>query len=357
MTMMMKSLILRFSCGMRGCLELILAVCVALTLGCGGGDHQPADGSSGGDVDKDSVVIAMLPKLVNIDYFDACERGARRAAEEAGVQLIFDGPATASASEQTKYVDTWIRQRVDAICVAPNQPKSMAKYIKKAQDAGIKVLTWDTDAPESTRDLMVNQIDDEVLGYALMDDLARQMNEEGTWAVIIGSLDAANLNTWRRFAQARAKEKYPRLTLVQTVVTGEDENQARQKVETLLNANPDLGGMIAFDSNSVPGAAAALEQSGKGGAVVLVGNSTPNKMRPFIERGVLESFYLWDPAALGALTVHLANSLVRGVTIGPGTELSSFGPLRFSTKDPKMVILSDPIRFTKENIDDYDFGI
>ena len=38
--------------------------------------------------DDKKVVIALLPKLINIDYFDACKRGATRAAEELGVTLI-----------------------------------------------------------------------------------------------------------------------------------------------------------------------------------------------------------------------------------------------------------------------------
>ncbi len=306
---------------------------------------------------SDRVVIAMMPKLINIDYFDACERGARKAAEELGVQLIYDGPTTASAAEQTRFVDTWIRQRVDAICVAPNQPKSMAKFISKAQAAGIKVLTWDTDAAESTREIMVNQIDDQVLGERLIDDLARQMGEKGKWAVVIGSLDAANLNTWRRIAEARAAERYPELVLAETVVTNENENEARQKVATLLNAVPDLRGIIAFDSNSVPGAAEALKRTGRAGAVALVGNSTPNKMRSYVKEGVLESFYLWDPRALGSLTVRLAARLVGGEPVAPGVSVPGHGELVFSPRDDRVVILSEPIRFTRENIDQYDFGI
>ncbi len=327
--------------------------------GCdsGGPASSGASSSSGADGGGRKIKIAMLPKLINIDYFDACERGARKAAEELGVELIYDGPTTASGSEQAKFVDTWIRQRVDAICVAPNQPKSIAKFIRKAQAAGIKVLTWDTDAPESGRDLMVNQVDDRVLGEMLIDDLARQMEEKGKWAVIIGSLDAVNLNTWRRHAEARAKERYPGLELTETVVTGENENEARQKVETLLNAVPDLRGMIAFDSNSVPGSAEALKRAGKVGQVALIGNSTPNKMRPYIKEGVLESFFLWDPRALGELTVRLAYTLVQGKTVKAGTEIPGHGPLVFSSGDMKMVIMSPPIRFTTENIDEYDFGI
>jgi ABC-type sugar transport system substrate-binding protein len=342
---------------LAGCFAFSLAAAMALS-SCEGqkGAQVGADKATGPENKPEGkTVIAMLPKLINIDYFDTCKRGAMKAAEELGVTLIFNGPTEATAEGQNQFIETWIRQKVQAICIAPNQPKSVRRFVEKAKAAGIKILTWDTDAPESGRDLMVNQVDDKVLGEKLMDDLARQMGEEGKWAIVIGSLDAANLNTWRRYAEARAKS-YPRLQLVQPyVVTNENENEAREKVETLLNAQPELKGLMAFDSNSVPGAAEALKRSGKAGKVALVGNSTPSKMRPYIKEGTLESFFLWDPAALGSLTVRLAKHLVDGKEIKAGEEIPAHGKLVFSGVDPKMVILSDPIRFTKENIDNYTF--
>src|SRR5690349_3719241 len=72
----------------------------------GGGAAKKAD---------DKVVIAMLPKLTNIAYFEACRVGAKQAADELGVELIYDGPTQASGSDQHKFIETWIRQRVDAI--------------------------------------------------------------------------------------------------------------------------------------------------------------------------------------------------------------------------------------------------
>jgi ABC-type sugar transport system substrate-binding protein len=328
-------------------------------LGCGDKNQQAHQVATDAKTQNagGKPVIAMLPKLVNIDYFDACKRGASKAAEELGVTLIYDGPAEPSGSEQNKFFDTWIRQGVNAICVAPNQPKTIQRFVEKAKAQGIKVLTWDSDAPESGRDLFVNQVDEKVLGERLIDDLAKQMGEEGEWAIAIASLDAANLNTWRRFAEARAKEKYPKLKLVATEVTKEDENFARQKMETLLNAYPNLKGIVAFDSNSVPGAAEAIKRNGKVGKVALTGNSTPNKMRPYIKEGVLESFYLWDPRALGALTVRLAKLVVDGKQISDGIEIPGHGKISLSTQDTKTVIMADPIRFTKENIDKHDFGI
>lgn len=338
--------------------EFSFAALLCLTLtSCGNKSAEaPASTSSAKQPDT-KPVIAMLPKLINIDYFDACKRGAQKAADELGVTLIFDGPTEPSGAEQNKFIDTWIRQKVSAICIAPNQPKTIQRFVEKAHAAGIKVLTWDSDATESGRDLFVNQVDEKVLGETLMDDLAKQMGEEGEWAIAIASLDAANLNTWRRHAEARSKEKYPKLKLVATEVTKEDENFARQKVETLLNAYPNLKGIIAFDSNSVPGASEAVKRAGKIGKVAVTGNSTPNKMRPYIKEGVLQSFYLWDPRALGGLTVRLAKHLLDGKPIIDSMDVPGHGKISISKQDGKTVIMADPVRFTKENIDKYDFGI
>lgn len=354
-------------CGVRparfGGLAL-LGACWALAAGMLAGckpkeSAPPAAEGAAGAAGTNSVkrTIAMLPKLINIDYFDACKRGAQKTAAELGVTLIYDGPTEPSGSEQNKFFDTWIRQKVDAICIAPNQPKTIIRFVERAREAGIKVLTWDSDANESARDYFVNQVDEKTLGEALIDDLAAQMGGEGEWAIAIASLDAANLNTWRRFSEARAAEKYPKLKLVATEVTKEDENFARQKVETLVNAYPNLKGIIAFDSNSVPGACEAVKRAGKVGRVAIVGNSTPAKMRPYVKEGVLVSFYLWDPRQLGSLTVALAKAMLDGVEIKDGAEIPGFGPIRVSPSDPRVVIMADPIRFTKENIDTYDFGI
>ena len=344
-----------------GLLLSCLLFCVALADGCGKGPER-AEGTrstapAAAAAAAKGLTIAMLPKLINIDYFNACQKGAEKTAKELGITLIYDGPSEPSGSEQNKFFDTWIRQQVNAICVAPNQPKTITRFVEKAKQAGIKVLTWDSDAPESGRDLFVNQCDEKTLGEALIDDLAEQMGGEGEWAIAIASLDAANLNTWRRFAEARAKEKYPKLKLVATEVTKEDENFAREKVQTLLNAYPNLKGIIAFDSNSVPGASEAVKRAGKAGKVAVVGNSTPNKMRPYIKEGVLKSFYLWDPRALGSLTVALARQLVEGKKIEDGMEVSGFGKISLSPNDAKTVIMAKPIRFTKDNIDQFDFGI
>src|SRR3990172_9573661 len=94
--------------------------------------------------------IGVMPKLIGIEYFNACEKGAKEAAKELGINLIFDGPDTSDVSRQTAIVETWIARKFDVIAIAPNDPDAIAPALRKARQRGVKVITWDADAAENT---------------------------------------------------------------------------------------------------------------------------------------------------------------------------------------------------------------
>ena len=71
------------------------------------------------------------------------------------MRVAVPGLDQADAAAQADIVRTYIQQKVDALFIAPNDPDSMAPLIKQAADAGIKVGTSDTDAPNSERQVMV----------------------------------------------------------------------------------------------------------------------------------------------------------------------------------------------------------
>jgi ABC-type sugar transport system substrate-binding protein len=80
-------------------------------------------------------------------------------------------------------------------------------------------------------------------------------------------------------------------------------------------------------------------------------------MKAYLKEGVLESFYLWDPRKLGDLTVRLAVALAEGKTLKPGASINGSPPLTFSQTEPTTVImLTEPLKFTKQNIDQFDWG-
>src|SRR5438128_1894447 len=87
-------------------LPLLLGACQRRAAAPGGG--EPSTGAAGG-----KLKIAMMPKLVGIDYFNACRQGAEAAAKELGdVDLQYDGPTEAKVDKQVEMIDTWVTQRV-----------------------------------------------------------------------------------------------------------------------------------------------------------------------------------------------------------------------------------------------------
>ncbi len=323
----------------------VLVLSIA-TIGC-----KP---SGQGENSTPGLRMGLMPKLVGISYFNASEKGARQAAAELGVDLDFDGPTVDSAEEQAKMIDRWIAQGYDMIAVAANDPELISPALKRAKEAGISVLTWDADAnpTASGREAFVNQAPFEAIGTTLVDILGEALDGQGKTVIITGSATAPNQNAWIKAMRARIDEKYPRLELLETLVSNEDQSKAYQLARDVINAHTDLKGIWAITSVSLPGAAKAVRDAGKADSIFVTGLSLPNTMRSYVEDGTIKKFVLWSPVDLGYLTVHAAK-LAHDGQLEPGTR--SIGHLKDIRITPGEVLLGPPQVFDRENIGQYDF--
>lgn len=279
------------------------------------------------------------------------------AAKELGnVELIYDGPTSGEASEAVALVDQWTAQGVDVIAVSPNDPAVLGPAMKKARDAGIKVITWDADADPASREFMVNQATAQDIGFALVDTMAKDLGGDaatGDVAIVTASLTAANQNEWIKFMKERLAT-YPKLSLVATKPSNEDQRLAFQVAQDLMKAHPNLKGIFGISSVAFPGAAEAVKQAGKSGSVLVTGLATPNDMKAYVHDGTVKSVILWNTIDLGYLTVRVAEAVASG-TLKTGA--SSFEAGRLGTKkiEGDQVLLGKILVFTRDNIDQFDF--
>ena len=118
---------------------------------------------------------------------------AKKAAQELGVDLVFDGPTDPDPAKQNEIVENWITLGVDAIAVACENREGISTALRKARSKGIKVITYDADALPDAREFFVNQATPEGIGFTLMDEAARLCGNEGEFAIITASLTAANM--------------------------------------------------------------------------------------------------------------------------------------------------------------------
>jgi rhamnose transport system substrate-binding protein len=325
------------------------AAAALLCLAISGCTRGSADSPGAG-----GLKMGLMPKLIGISYFNASEKGAREAAAELGVDLTYDGPSVDRAEEQVKIIDRWIAQGYDMIAVAPNDPEVIAPALRRAQRAGITVLTWDADAnPQSSgRETFVNQAPIDQVGQTLVDILGEAVGGEGKTVIVTGSATSPNQNAWIEAMRARIAAKYPKLELLETLVSDEDQAKAYRLSRDVINAHSDLKGIWAITSVALPGAAKAVRDAGKAESIFVTGLSLPNTMRESVADGTIKKFVLWNPVDLGYLTVHAAKLLRDGkLTMGE----QSIGRLKAIRVSPGEALLGPPQIFDRGNVGQYDF--
>jgi rhamnose transport system substrate-binding protein len=305
---------------------------------------------TGETTQKKTYKIAIVPKISGIPYFNVAEDGAREAGEHLGVEVVYAGPQVADAKHQIEVVERLIEQGMDAIAIAANDPQALAPVMQKAQKLGIKVMTWDSDTVQEARTIFVNQVDGETLGRHLMDLLASHVKERGEFAIMTGSLTAMNLNEWIKWIKVQQETYYPNMKLVDLVANDEDPQKAYTLALEMLDRHPDLKGIIGIASISPPASAKAVKDRGKD--LIVVGVSSPGAMEPYINAGVAPVVTLWSPKKLGYLTVFLAKQLLDGQMPYDGQDIANVGKIRVHGD---VIIMGEPLDFTKENAVEYDF--
>ena len=332
--------------------SLLLLLGLAFFAGCDKSPSTASTDKSGGGGKK--LTIALLPKSKGNQYFVTCEKGARNAAAELGVELLFDGPTNTDPAKQNEIVENWITLGVDAIAAACENKEGISTALKKAQAKGIKVVTYDSDANADARSFFVNQATAQGIGEVLMDTAAQLCGEEGEFAIITATLTAANMNEWRKHIEARLAAKYPKMKLVDTKPCDDQKDKAQQEATNLLSAYPNLKCVMAICSPAVPGAAEAVKQAGKAGTVKVLGLGLPSENKTYVKDGVTQAVILWKVEDLGYLTIKAAAALAGGSLKAGATEFDAGKIGKMEVKGDS-VLLGKPFVFTKENIDQFDF--
>lgn len=331
-----------------------LAALIAL-VGC-----KPSAPESGSGIETGSasggkqLTIAFMPKSKGNAYFIAARQGAEQAAKDLNVKLLYDGPTEPDPAKQNEIVETWITRGVDVIAAACENREGISTALRKAQQKGIKVITYDADALADARSFFVNQATPEGIGNTLMDEAARLMGNEGEYAIITASLTAGNMIEWQKAIEKRNAEKYPNVKRVALRPCDDLKDKAFAEATAIMNANPNVKLIMNICSPAVPGAAEAVKQAGKVGKVKVIGLGLPNENKRYVKEGVTDSVILWKVQDLGYLTIEASAALARG-ELKPGA--TSFKSKRIG--DVKIagdnILLGTPFIFNKENIDQFDF--
>jgi ABC-type sugar transport system substrate-binding protein len=285
--------------------------------------------ASGGQEGDDVYRVGVIPKFIAEDYFIAAERGFKTAAEELGnvqVDWVGDTMAQTSAANQQNYIQSFIDREYDAILVSALDPQSYANTLQDAREQGILVVTWDADVRADARDWFVNQGEFDLIGIATLQGIAGDLeadysaSNKAAVALVSTTTDSPNQNAWLDAIISEYESKrtsdYAHIDLMtdddEIVYAGNDQGTADEKIKALLSANPDIKGIVALSSNTVPAVSSARDQLGITDDIKIVGISVPESSRGDMEAGKMSAVVLWQPFDLGYLTLHLAVDVLEG---------------------------------------------
>ncbi|MGP3932179.1 rhamnose ABC transporter substrate-binding protein [Nonomuraea sp. KM88] len=306
---------------------------------------------------KEGIKLAFLPKQINNPYEVIVDEAGIEAAKEFKGEAKEVGPSDASASSQISYINTLTQQGHDAILIAANDANAVCGPLQQARAKGIKIVSYDSDAAPQCRDLFINQASSEEVGRSQVQLLAEMIDHKGEIAILSATANATNQNTWIEFMKEElAKPEYKDMKLVKVAYGDDDDQKSFTETQGLLQAYPDLKGIISPTTVGVSAAARYISGSKYKGKVVLTGLGTPNQMRQFVKDKTVEKFALWNPKDLGYLASYAAAALVSGQITGAEGETFKAGKLGERTiGENGEVILGPPFTFDASNIDQFDF--
>ena len=331
------------------------------------GQSDEGSAKSSGDIE-----VVFIPKLTGNMFFESANIGAQEIAKEVGFTCTYDGSPNASVADQVQIINSAVARGVDAISISALSPDGLNDALKKAQNMGIKVITWDSDVNPAYRDIYVNQGTPEILGKLLVDMAADQMTDaqkkSAQFAFFYSSPTVTDQNAWVEYAKVYIKKNYPGWELLTTEYGEQDAQKSLQVGQSILETYPDLDAILCPDSTALPGMAEATRKAGLNKEdIIITGFATPSSMREYIHDNTIEAFGLWDCGLQGAMGAYIAYWLASGNTfsVGDSIDIPTVGSVKVeknsiqgyknAPSDTGIVLLPERVVFTEENVDNYSF--
>ncbi|GHU73560.1 rhamnose ABC transporter substrate-binding protein [Clostridia bacterium] len=290
---------------MRRITALVLAAFMLLAM-------APAYAETSGD----GLLIGVVYKQSGNAYFQAAVTGFEQAAAELGFTFMHDGPDDGSSDGQIRIIENYIAQGVDVLCISANDPDALVGICQEARAQGIKVVSWDAEVSQEGRDLDVEPASAKAIALQLLESIAKSIGYEGQLAILSAMATAPNQNLWIGFIEDGLKNDpaYANIEYVGTVYGDDVYTKSFDETLALINEYPDLKGIIVPTTAGAPAAAKCIMDEGK--SIKVTGLTLASDMKEYIEAGICDETFLWNPIELGYAAAYAAVALVKGDITG-----------------------------------------
>ena len=257
--------------------------------------------------------IAIITPSHDNPFFKAEADGAAAKAEELGydtVIMVHDD----DANKQSELFDSAIASGVAAIILDNAGADASVAAVQKAKDAGIPSFLIDREITETgvaVSQIVSNNYQGAQLGA---EEFVALMGEEGPYAELVGKESDTNAGV-RSQGYHDVIDQYPDLEMVAQQTANWSQTEAYSVMESMLQAHPEIKGVISGNDTMAMGAWAALEAAGRDD-VVVVGFDGSNDVRDSILAGGIKATVLQPAYAQAQLAVEQADQYLKTGSTG-----------------------------------------
>ena len=316
----------------------VLSLIFAFTISCGSGDKK-SPGTDTGSL----LEIAVIPKGTTHEFWKSIHAGAKRAASEAGVEILWKGPQKEDdRAQQITVVEDFISRGVDGIVLAPLDDRALMRPVRDAVREKIPVVI--IDSALQGEDFISFVATDNYQGGVLA---GRRMGEllQGKRDIFMIRYQAGSASTTKREAGFldTVKQEFPQINLlVQGQYAGSTTETAYQLAENLINRFPGVEGIFCPNESSTFGTLRALQEAGMAGKIIFIGFDSSPKLVQGLRDGHIQGLVLQDPVKMGYLGVQQMVSHLRDQPIEKRIDTGVYMVSKENMEEPQMRSLLMP---------------
>ena len=251
--------------------------------------------------------IGVVPKATSHLFFLSVKKGAEAAANEAGVEMIWNGPQDETDhNRQIQVVDSLVAQRVDAIALSATDERALVPAAERVAKAGIPLSVFDSGVNFDGYVTFVATGNREA-GVTAARTLAKLVGGQGKVVMVMHKPGGLSTVLREEGFLATMKAEFPAVTVAQGQYGMADAAKARAAAENLLTAHPDLNGIFATSEASSLGSIQALRSRSLAGKVKLITFDTSDTHVEALKDGTIDVMMVQDSFQIG---YHAVRSLV-----------------------------------------------
>jgi erythritol transport system substrate-binding protein len=294
---------------------VLVAAIAALALGgCSGstdaGDtaSQAASGSASSGGEAGGLIAVITPSHDNV-FFKAEADAAVAKAKELGYEAQADSHDD-DPNKQSQLIDSAISNKAKAIILDNAGADVTIGAVQKAKDAGIPVFLIDREINQ-TGIAQAQIVSNNAQGAGLVGEaFVKAMQGKGNFIELTGKETDTNAKV-RSDAYHAVIDQYPDMKMIAQETANWDQQEAFTKVETLLQKNPDVQGIIAGNDTMALGAVAAVDAAGLTGKVIIAGFDGSPDAAAAIKDGTMLATGLQPAVDISEMAVEQADQYIR----------------------------------------------